>query len=233
GARADADGAFQRGGSKVQAARRLLPLGFLEQRDHGGVLGFGRRFRRSLGRGGRAARPSGAGAERQQQYKKCDSHYWKISRMRSVRLLLHTGRPCGAEPAMKASSLALPQPEVEGASRFMSTQASSMPAGRAGTKSSCAASRISRTQTGKAPLAPVSIAGSLLSRPIHTTATRSPEKPANQLSRKSSVVPVLPATRTSSARPAALAVPLRVTSSNAWLTRYTARGSTDSLTVSG
>jgi hypothetical protein len=48
-------------------------------------------------------------------------------------------------------------------------------------------------QMGKAPLAPVSPVGWLSSRPTQTTARVSPPKPANQLSRKSPDVPVLPA----------------------------------------
>ena len=47
--------------------------------------------------------------------------------------------------------------------------------------------------TCKAPVAPVNEVGRLLSYPSHVTASKLSPKPANQLSRRSLVVPVLPA----------------------------------------
>ncbi|MNT31599.1 hypothetical protein D3C72_1674440 [compost metagenome] len=53
--------------------------------------------------------------------------------------------------------------------------------------------RMKLVQTCSAPVAPVSGVLPLSSRPSQTTASRSWLKPANQLSRESLVVPVLPA----------------------------------------
>ncbi|MNZ65327.1 hypothetical protein D3C78_835160 [compost metagenome] len=53
--------------------------------------------------------------------------------------------------------------------------------------------RMKLVQTCRAPVAPVNGVLPLSSRPSQTTASRSWLKPANQLSRESLLVPVLPA----------------------------------------
>ncbi len=68
-------------------------------------------------------------------------------------------------------------------------------------------------QARKPPLAPNSVVGLLSSRPIQNTARCWPVKPANQLSRMSLLVPVLPAacSEASAELPIALAVPYSAT----------------------
>ena len=93
--------------------------------------------------------------------------------------------------------------------------------------SKCSVAIVS-AQTRSAPDDPDKPAGVLSSRPNHTTASRLWPNPANQLSRNSSVVPVLPAIATPpnnllAARP----VPSRMTDCNALTNMNVASGLTD------
>ena len=81
--------------------------------------------------------------------------------------------------------------------------------------------------TRMAPVAPYSPVASLRSLPIHTTARWSPVQPANQLSRPSLLVPVLPAA-CRCPRPSSTsrrAVPLVTARCRARVTRRTATAS--------
>jgi len=114
-----------------------------------------------------------------------------------------------------------------GASRPVlgSMPAHSIPAGAWADRGCCGRAFISWVKMGSAPLAPVSLVGWLSSRPTQTTASRSAEKPANQLSRRSLVVPVLPASCSPGrALPSAAAVPSRTVPCMAWVTRKVGAG---------
>ena len=127
----------------------------------------------------------------------------------------------GADPATKGSStasgqlLSLRNPDTG------SIQTRSILSGSGKMSGSGSSLAIISPQTVIAPAAPVRPAGRSSSRPTHTTARRSPVKPANQLSRKASVVPVFPATCNSAGSRAARprAVPSRTTSWRATVSR--------------
>src|SRR5690606_14760913 len=84
---------------------------------------------------------------------------------------------------------------------------------------------MSALHIGSAARAPERPTRPLLSNPTQTPATRSGENPTNQASRKSSVVPVLPATAPRTPRERALApVPRSITPSMSDVIRYASAG---------